>query len=209
MIRQDQITRRRRLVQVRREADFIADLGESLLERTGQRVRRIRAVHEDQRHLPRCHVGREAREIGKRIRCANRQIRAELDQRADRAGDVVQDVDGGHDLRAIGILGRHTAGDGEAALGIGELGGEADDDRRLDTDDLRHRTRRVPCKQSGESGRVRRHPGQPLADDHLRHRERQRPLGAGSRGDPFVRIHPGQREPRPHVDEFGHRRGTP
>ena len=164
-------------------------------------------MDEEQRHLPRCHIGREAREIGERIRCANRQIRAELDQRADRAGDVVQDVYGGDDVRAIGILGRHAAGDGEAALGVGELGGEADDDLLLDADNLRDSARRVPCKQSRESGRLRRHPGQPLADDHLRHRERQRPLGAGARGDPFVRVHSRHREARPHVHELGHGRG--
>ncbi len=47
-----------------------------------------------------------------------------------------------------------------------------------------------------------------LAHDHLRYRQRQHPFGAGSRRDPLVGIHAGERQARADVHELRHRCGA-
>src|SRR2546430_4111498 len=62
-VRQNQVRRGRRLVQVGREAHLVRDAAERLGERGRQGVRRIRAVDEQQRDLPSAHVPDEVRQL--------------------------------------------------------------------------------------------------------------------------------------------------
>ena len=92
--------------------------------------------------------------------------------------------------------------DGEGRAGAHEFGRETLDVLERDADRLRHLIRRREI----EPRRVRRNRAETLAQDHLRHGERECPFAAGRHTHPFVGHERGLRHPRGHVDEFGHPR---
>ena len=136
VIGQNQVAGGRRLVHVGREADLVPDFAERLLERTRERVRRVRGVHEEERNATVCHVRREFRQLAERVRRTEREIGAELHERADRSDHVVQDIHRGDDFRTIRALRGHPAGHGESAARPGKLSCEPDDRRFVDPDHL-------------------------------------------------------------------------
>ncbi len=143
VIGQDQITGRRRLIQVGREADLVTNFAQPLLERTRQRVRRVRSVHEQQRNATRRHVRRQRGKLGERIRRPDGEIGAELHERSHSAHDVVQDIHCGDDLCAVRILHRHATGDGEPAARSREFACEPDNRLLVDADQPSDGTRTV------------------------------------------------------------------
>ena len=154
VVGQDQVAGSGGLIHVRREADLVCHLAERLLERAGQRVRRVRAVDEQQGDLAVRHGGRERCQLGEGVGRTNGEVGAEFHQRPDRPDDVIQDVHRGDGCRAIRALRRHAAGNGEPAARPRKLAREADDRDLVDPNRLRHGARTMCC----------------LAHDHLRHR---------------------------------------
>ena len=121
----------------------------------------VRAVDEEQADAARRHVRGERREIGEGVRRSDGHVGAELHERADGSSDVIQDVDGGDDLRAVRVLRRHAAGDRQATPRVGKFGGQADDECFLEPGDLRGGARRMPRQQPCKAADVGRNGSHP------------------------------------------------
>src|SRR3989442_4763455 len=82
-----ELRRRSALVQIRREADLVADLSKCLREDGWEGMTRVRPVDEQQCDLARAHIGREIRDLLERARAFERVIGPELHGLADLTRD--------------------------------------------------------------------------------------------------------------------------
>ena len=131
-------------------------------------------------------------------------VGSELDGLAHLPRDVVQEVHRRDEhVRAAPVLRRQATRHGQPALRAGKLPGQPPDIARLHPDERRHLLGRR--EQPLEAAGVRRRRGQPLGQDHLRHREGEHELRPRLGGNPLVRAHPGERQAGRDGDEFGHR----
>ena len=196
----------RGLVEIGREADFESGLGERPGERGGERMRRVGSVHQQQRHLARARVRRQIGEILEGAAGRECMVGTEFHGLPHLARDIVEDVDGRDDLGAVGVLRRDASGDGETTARRGELAGEARDHLGLDPHRRGDPFGGIGIERGSHARHVRRDRREPAGDDHLRHREREHPLGARRGRDPLVGAHAGERQPRADVDELRHGR---
>jgi hypothetical protein len=192
VIRQDQVARRRRLVQELGEADLERGvphrLGEA--EPRGSGVRRVRAVHQQDAHRATAHrvdelsQGRVARpgggiDGGAKSHCA-----------PDVTRNVVEHVGGrGCDVRTVVLRTDPTCQ--RNAQRRGELPGQPL--QRLDGHPapVRHPLGRVRVEQGPQLLHVGGRNRQAIPYDDMRHCERDKRLRARHRRDPLVRAHRG------------------
>ncbi len=203
-VRQDQVRRRGRLVQVGREAHPVGDLAERLGERSRQRMRRIRTVHEQQPDLARAHVYHQVGQLLERSGRLQGVVGSELDGLPYLPRDIIQEVHRRDEqVGTVPIVRRHAAGYGQPALRRGELTGQPADIARLHADERRRLLGRR--QQPLQPARVGRRGREPLGQDDLGHCQGQHELGPRFGRDPLVRAHPGERQARRDRDELGHR----
>ncbi len=173
------------------------------LHEAGLGRHRVHRVHVDQQEdvdLPARHGLGEGRHVRVRARLAERVAGPELHARPHRTHRHVEQVDGHEGIGGIRARGGRPASDHEARLGPGEVAGHPADRLRG------HARCRRGALEVGGSHRRAEHRGvaaalDPLVDDHLEHRERELPLGAGRVPHPLVGIRRGQRLARLEVHE--------
>ncbi len=127
-----QVSRARRFVQGGGERDREDTLAQGLRE-TAQRVHRIGAMDEQQRHLASRQVGLQRRGVTEPPGGGHGKVGTEQDRLADGAGDGVEDIHRGDDRGAVGVMGRHTARDREAGARGCEFARQALHDLGFDT----------------------------------------------------------------------------
>ncbi len=123
-------------------------------------------MHQEHRDLTGLHLLLERGKRGVSIACL--EVGTEAHRLADVAGHIVQDVDGGADLRGAGVLAADAAGHRQARLGRRELPGQQLDLLGRQSGLLRDLFRRVRREHAPQRHRIRRRAA-PLRQDHLRH----------------------------------------